>query len=450
MQGMVKAELRTIETVSDLKAEKKELMKNVSWLVVARGVPSAANVVETIVLARFLGLELFGLLTLVIAYVKIVSFLLDFRVWESAVKYVGEFLQKNETDRALSMIKFSYIVDAATGLLAFGVCVLLAGVANEMFIKSPDGFDLVLIFSFSLLVATVNTTSEALFRVFDRFRTIVFVQSAKSVFKLGSVLAALYLGYGIRGVLFAYVAVSFFELVLTQAAVARMLGEKGLGGWLSSKVGLLSDRMREITWFLLNTSLNSTLAIANEGRIAVLLLGYFSGSQAAGLYKVARAVIKVVYRIADPLHEAIFPKLVSLSTSNMYERLAGIVKFSLRTLLKFIIPVLVVILVFTEQLIAFIFGAQYVPASDTMRVLAVAVLFGGSAFWLTPLLLAVGRPGLRTAVSAVKILAYVVLLLLLVPGYSYLGAGVSYLIVEFGHFLAAVYLGRRFSREYIK
>ena len=49
------------------------------------------------------------------------------------------------------MIKFSYIVDAVTGLLAFGVCVLLAGVANEMFIKSPDGFDLVLIFSFSLL-----------------------------------------------------------------------------------------------------------------------------------------------------------------------------------------------------------------------------------------------------------------------------------------------------------
>ena len=251
--------------------------------------------------------------------------------------------------------------------------------------------------------------------------------------------------------LFAYVAVSFFELVLTQAAVARMLGEKSLGGWLSSKVGLLSDRMREITWFLLNTSFNSTLAVANEGRMAVLLLGYFSGSQAAGLYKVARAVIKVVYRIADPLHEAIFPKLVSLSTSSMYERLAGIVKFSLRTLLKFIIPVLVVILVFTEQLIAFVFGAQYVPASDTMRVLAVAVLFGGSVFWLTPLLLAVGRgPGLRTAVSTVKVLVYLVLLLLLIPGYSYLGAGVSFLVAEFLNFLVALYLWSRFNRAYLK
>lgn len=433
----------------ELKAEKKEFMKNVSWLVVAKSVPSAANVVEMIVLARVLGLELFGLLTLVIAYVKIVSSLVDFRVWESVVKYVGEFLEKNESDHALSMIKFSYIIDAAAGLLAFGVCLLLAGVANDIFIKSPDGFDLVLIFSLTLIVASVNTTSEALFRVFDRFKTIVLVQSAKAVFKLGSVLAALYLGYGIKGVLVAYVAVSFFEFVLTQMVVNKMLRDKGLHTWLSSRIGLLSSRMREITWFLLNTSFNATLTIANEGKVAVLILGYFFGSGAAGLYKIARAVIKVVNRITDPLHEAIFPRLVSFSTSNLYDRFAEIVKFSVRSLLKLVIPVLVIVLLFTEQIIELIFGGQYVPASNTMRVLAVAVLFTGGTFWLTPMLLAIGRPGLRTMVSTFKVLVYVALLFVLVPRYSYLGAGIAYLIVEFVHSLAAVYLAGRFSRMYL-
>ena len=131
-------------------------MKNVSWLAVAKFTPSAANVLEMIVLARVLGIEVFGLLTLVVAYVKIVSSLLDFRVWESVVKYVGQFLERNESSQALSMIKFSYMVDATTGLLAFAVCILLADFANDMFIKSPDAFELVLIFSFGLLVATVN------------------------------------------------------------------------------------------------------------------------------------------------------------------------------------------------------------------------------------------------------------------------------------------------------
>ena len=436
--------------MSELKAEKKEFMKNVSWLAVAKFTPSAANVLEMIVLARVLGIEVFGLLTLVVAYVKIVSSLLDFRVWESVVKYVGQFLERNESSQALSMIKFSYMVDATTGLLAFAVCILLADFANDMFIKSPDAFELVLIFSFGLLVATVNSTSEALFRVFDKFKTIAFLQSIKSVFKLGSVLAALYLGYGIKGVLFAYVAVSFFEFLLTQIVINRMLKDRGLDGWLSAKVGLLSNRMREITWFLLNTSFNATLTIANEGRIAVLILGYFFGSAAAGLYKVARVVIKVVNRSMDPLYEAIFPKLVSLSASNLYERFFEIIKFSVRSLLKFVVPVLIIILLFTEQFIGLVFGDQYIPASNTMRLLTIAALFKGSAFWLTPLLLAIGRPGLRTVVNMFKILTYFVLLLVLVPEYSYLGAGISYLIAEFLNFLVSIYLGYRVNREYLK
>ena len=435
--------------MSELKAEKKEFMKNVSWLFIAKSVPSATNALEVIILARVLGFELFGLLTLVIAYVKIVNLLLDFRVWESVVKYVGEFIEKNESDHALSMIKFSYMVDVATGLIAFLVCVSLAGFANDIFIKSPDGFELVLIFSFSLMVATANYTSEALLRVFDKFKTIVFVRSTKSIFKLSSVLIALYLDYEIKGVLTAYVIASFFEFLLTQIVVSKVLRDKGLDGWFSAKVGLLSHRMKEIMWFLLNTSLNATLTIANEGRIAVLILGYFFGSGAAGIYKVARVVIKVIARITDPIHEVIFPKLVSLSTLNLYDRLVEMVKFSVRSLLKLVIPLLIVIFLFTEQFIGLVFGTQYISASDTMKVLAVAALFTGSTFWLTPLLLAIGRPGLRTMVSMFKILTYVVLLLVLVPKYSYLGAGIAYLIVEFIHFLAAGYLAYRLNRVYL-
>lgn len=435
--------------MSELKAEKKEFMKNVSWLFVAKSTPSAANFLEVIILARVLGLELFGLLTLVVAYVRIVNSLLDFRVWESVVKYVGEFIEKNEVDRALSMIKFSYIVDAATGLIAFLVSILLAHIANDIFIKSPDGFELVFIFSFSLIIATVNSTSGALFRVFDRFKTIAFLKLLSSIFKLGSVLLVLYLGYGIKGVLFAYVAASFFDFLLSQIAVHKMLKERGLDSWLWARVGLLSDRMREIAWFLVNTSFNATLMIANEGKIAVLLLGYFFGGSAAGLYRVARSVIKVVGRITDPLHEAIFPKLVSFSTLNLHERLVEMIKFSVKSLLKFIVPVLIVVLLFTEQLIGLIFGGQYLASANTMRILAVAVLFTGSTFWLTPLLLAIGRPGLRTMISTFKILTYVAFLLVLVPRYSYLGAGIAYLIVEVLHFLAAAYLTYRLNRAHL-
>ena len=436
--------------MNELKTEKKRFVRNVSWLFVAKSMPSAANFLEVIILARVLGLEAFGLFTLVVAYVGIVNRFLDFRVWESAVKYVGEFLEKKEPDHVLSMIKFSYVIDLSTGVLAFFVSVALAGFANEVFIKSPEGFDMVLILSFSLLFATTNTTSEALFRVFDRFRTITLVQSSESVCKLVFVLAALYLGYGIKGVFFAHAVVSLFGFVFRQILVNSMLRERGLGGWLSSRIGLLYYRMKEILWFLLNTSFVATLDIAGEGRVSVLVLGYFFDSTAPGLYRVARSVIKVINRIIDPLYEVIFPRLISLSSANLYDKFAEVAKYATKSLFKLVIPVSVAILLFTEQFIGLVFGNNYMPASDTMRILTVAALFSGATLCLTPSLLAFGRPGLRTAISVFKTLIYVVLLLVLVPEYSYLGAGIAHLIAVLLHFLLGSYIMYRLYRGWKK
>ena len=436
--------------MNELRTEKKRFVRNVSWLFVAKSMPSAANFLEVIILARVLGLEVFGLFTLVAAYVGTVNRFLDFRVWESTVKYVGEFLEKKEPNHVLSMIKFSYLIDVSTGVLAFFVSVALAGFANEVFIKSPDGFEMVLILSFSLLFATANTTSEALFRVFDRFRTITLVQFSESVCKLVFVLAALYLGYGIKGVFFAHAVVSLFGFVFRQILVNSMLRERGLGGWLSSRIGLLYHRMKEILWFLLNTSFVATLDIAGEGKVSVLVLGYFFDSTAPGLYRVARSVIKVINRIIDPLYEVIFPRLVSLSSANLYDKFAEVAKYATKSLFKLVIPVSVAILLFTEQFIGLVFGNHYIPASDTMKILTVAALFSGAMLCLTPSLLAFGRPGLRTAISVFKTLIYIVLLLVLVPEYSYLGAGIAHLIAVLLHFLLGGYVMYRLYRGWKK
>ena len=435
--------------MDELKAEKKRFIENLSWLLVARSVPSAVNFFEVVILARILGLEGFGLLTLVIAYVRIFNSLLDVRVWEFTVKYVVEFLEKKEYGRVLSVIKFSYFIDVSTGFLAFFGSVALAGVANDVLIKSPDGFELVVIFSFSLLLLTANATSIALFRAFDKFKTITLVESCESVFKLVLLVAALYLGYGIKGVLLVYVAVSFFKFALAQILVNRMLREKGLDGWLSSKTSLLYPRIKEITWFLLNTSFTSTLTFVQEGRIAVLILGYFFDSSAVSLYQIARTVIKVVSKVVEPVYEVVFPRLVSFSTVKLYDRFAELLKYVIASLVKFMIPVFILILLFTEQLISLIFGNQYLSASNTMRVITVACMFIGTglAMFLTTSLLAMGRPGTRTAITFFYMTIYSALLLVLVPRYSHLGAGVALLIVEMLSFLFSGYMMYRLSRE---
>ncbi len=429
------------------KKEKKELFSNVSWLFGAKSGKSILVSIEIVLLARILGLEKFGLFSVVVAYVNILNKFFDFRVWEAAIRYIGEFLEKKENDKVLSMIKFSFFVDIFTGVIAFVISIILAKLGNEFFIKSGSGVEFIIIYSVSLLVSTVNTTADALFRVFNKFKTIAFINSSEALFRLVLVAVVLMLGYEVKEVLFVYVVAAFLGFLLRQVIVNKVLLEKNLSNWLNSSLGLLLPRLKEISWFLLNTSFNATLKMANEGNIAVLFLGHFFGNQAAGLYKVARSAIKVMARMIDPVYEAIYPKLVSLTSQNLFEKSIEIIWYALKNLLKFTLPVALVGLVFTEIIVRLIFGAEYVLASNTMRVLTVAALFTGMTFWVTPSLLALNKPGFRLLINLVRTVLYVIFLIILIPKYSYLGAAYAYLLAEILNFLFSVYLKRSLSRE---
>ena len=89
---------------------------------------------------------------------------------------------------------------------------------------------------------------------------------------------------------------SFIGFIALQLLVNRVLNEHNLSGWINARLGLISDKFRGIAHFLLNTNLMGTLKIANENNLAIVVLGYFAGKEAAGLYKVARSVVKVMYK----------------------------------------------------------------------------------------------------------------------------------------------------------
>lgn len=428
--------------MKEFSEEKKDLFKNASWLFCGGTARSVLAGLETIILARFLGLELFGVFSIIVAYVKLLNNFFDFRVWETAVKYVGEYWESNQTEKTKALIKFSYAIDLCTGIIAFLISISLAGVANEYFINSENGFTYIVIYSISLLVSTANTTSDSILRVFNRFRSIAFTSSFEIFIRVAMVSFALLAGYSIKGVLISYVLANIAGFVTRQLIVNEILRSKGLGGWIYSGFGIIRYRFKEISWFLLNTSFMGTLKMANESYIALLALGYFVGKDAAGLYKVARSIVKAMARFVDPVYEAIYPKLVSLKEQRSLERFREILKYSLSTMMKFAVPLSVVVIIFAEFLIHLFFGDPYIPAANAMRVLTVAIVINHLTFWINPALLAVGKPGKRSVLEILTSIIYITSLLLLVHQMSVVGAAIAFLIACVFKSLMAIYFFR--------
>jgi O-antigen/teichoic acid export membrane protein len=406
---------------------KQNLFLNASWLFGGNTVSAALAAVEPIALARILGVSDFGLLALIVAYVDFLNRFFDVRVWETATKYIGTFWGKRDYERTRSMVKLSYMVDISTGILAFGIAVLTANIANKFFIHSPKAYTLILIYSISLLIDTANSTSDSILRVFNKFKKIAFISSVQTFVRVALVCLVLLVGLGIEGVLSIYVAASFFGFAIRFWAVSQTLNEFKLDGWWKAKLGLIRDQWKEIAWFLGNTSFTGTLKMGNENFLGILALGYFSGKDAAAYYKIARSAIKLMTRFSDPLHQAIYPELVSIPKSEGFTAFMNLIRYSLKTLLKFTVPLSVIILLLPEQIINIFFGKGYVAASNTFRVITVAALISLLTFWINSALLAIGKPGLRTVLDIITTTTYVGLLIVLVPRFSYLGAGFAFL-----------------------
>ncbi|HXG30755.1 MAG TPA: flippase [Thermodesulfobacteriota bacterium] len=406
----------------------RRLFLNASWLFGGKTASGILAAIQTVVVARMLGVTDYGLLALVVAYVDILNQFFDFRVWETATKYIGTFWVVGEKDKARSMIKLSYIIDISSGVLAFLITVVTAGIASRYLIHSYEAYPLICIYALSLLIDTANSTSDAILRVFDRFKWIAFIASLSGFVKLALASTTLYLGMGIKGVLFSYIAASFLGFSIRLWAVSTTLRENRIERWRNADLGLIKDQWKGIAWFLGNTSLTATIKMASDNYLGVLLLGHFSGKEAAAYYKVAKSSLRIVTRIVDPLREAIYPELVKMFSTGAMGDFKRLLKSTTKNLSKVVVPMVVFFLVFSDPLIEFVFGERYLPSSNALRIITLAALISQVTFWTGPALLAFGKVGLKNVISIICTAVYVGCLFLLIPRYSYLGAAFAFLV----------------------
>ena len=403
----------------------RNLFKNASWLFSGSMAASLFSAAEPILIARFLGVEQLGLFTLIIAYVGIINGLIDLRSPDAVVRYVGQYRELGEKDKVLSFIKFFYVLDFLVGIAALGVCLILAGVADDLFIHSENTFKFTLIYSASILVSSVNKSSEAVLRVFDRFKTIAFVRTSRTGLRVVLIAVSLLAGFGIEGIFVCYVVAAFVFFLMLQVEVLRVLRQSGLKRWTTAKVKNLEVTFEEVRSFVLVSTFTGFLSNAFSRQIPVLILGYFTGKEAVGLYRVAIIFSGVSVKLRKPVQDTIYPALVSAQSRGSKEAFSKIVSYSTKNLLKVFLPIGLIFFLFANKIIIIFFGSAYEPATLALQLIVISEVLLGLCFWIDSAELALNRLKQRVIRVALSSMSYVAVLLVLVQAYSYNGAAAS-------------------------
>ncbi len=411
--------------------ETKSLKKDALTLFAGGMGGAVFTAIELVLIARFLGLEQFGVFTLVLSYVTLVNTFIDFRIREASVKYVSEYFEKGDRESVLSFIKFFYLIDFLGGILSFAVCIALAGIANEFFIKSENSFQYVFILSLSLFVLTVNQNSNSILQALKKFRESAFLKVMDSFVRLVLIVFCFVLGFGLKGFFVAYVVAAVINFAILQFYVNKILKLERMNGWLSSSIMRIRGKMREVLWFVMNINATGFVSFSFSIHVPILLLGYFWGSEASGLYKVARGVVSAANKITGPVYSVLYPALVRLETRKSYEEFGRLIIYSVREIMKFLLPVCIFLFVFAYEFIEIVFGSEFTQAAGAMMVFAGAAAFGNVCKWSDYALLAFGMPGVKTVLSILFACISLSSMFILVPDYSYLGAAWAAFITEF-------------------
>jgi len=413
----------------------KTVIRNSGWLLVGDVGSGILGLAQTILLGRILGAEQFGLLALIIAYVSIVNQFVDFRVWEMATKYLSDFWVKEDRERTLATVKLSYLIDLLSGIVAFLVVILGLPLVSRFVFSEPVAGELVVLFAFSLLFATVNGTGQAILRVFDKFQWLAAWRVAVSTVKLVLVTSALLAGFGLGGVLIAYSA----------SALAGGLGllylsikvVKALVGVRRASVSLLKGRYKEIALFLMHTNMG-TFWGAIIRNLDVMLLGYFWGTTEVGYFKMAKTFVSQLAMITNPLYDSLFPELTKMwaagdiSAYNRFIRKLTIVSGTL------IIVAALVFSVVAPWIVNLTVGEDFLPAVAAIRVMVWGIVIAVTFVWARPTVIAIGKPQIGNLAGGIGVVLYVAISLIIVPLWSYLGTATMFLLpYVVGHIIVA-------------
>jgi O-antigen/teichoic acid export membrane protein len=399
------------------------MVTNAGWLFSANGVNTILNFAQGVLVARALGVELYGVLGVVMTFVTVINHLTSFRMNEVVVKYVTDSLIQRQNEAAAAVLKASILVDAASSILAFVIMWRLAPLGARWFVKNPAALSLIYGYALVILANSVSESATGVLQAFNQFRQQAALSTLRQAVTLGGVLVAYRSGGGMWGILLAYLVGQF---VHSGALVICALGEanRHIGSdWWRAPLGAMAGRRRSMAKFALSTNVSATLSLITK-ESDLLWLGYFRNAAEVGYYKLAISLASLVMMPVSPLVQTIYPEVTRELALHQWNRVRRLLRKGSLLTAVWVLPASVVLVGAGSFLIPLLYGTEFLPALPALAALLLGVGFAHLFFWSRPALLALGMADYPTRVNVAVAVLKVIAVLAFVPRYGYVGNAV--------------------------
>lgn len=392
---------------------------NAGWASAAIPINVGLGIVQTGLMARMLGPEGIGTIALFGAVCVLLGSVLKVASAEPAMTYVIQALTEGDDAQASHFIRYFYLLDFLTSLVAFSAVALSALFVPRLLNLAPGLEWLQALFGLTLVFQSTYWTSHALLRVADRFSWTFYHSVVHSVTKTALVALLFVAKAGLTEVAFLLVGLSLLD---------------GLSLYLMARLALRRKGLRHVRqsvpWWHVPGEIRrfqmlgyGRQLIKSMNRSAdTLMIGYIGSPLQVGFYRAGKQIADQAQLPVQGFLVSLFPEYSRLYFSGDIHRLRRLVGRFFSLFLGLGLLASLVLWFGAERIIRIILGDGFLPAKDVVRIVMISAVVRLVMSSIYPLPAAVGRagPALRSMMAAIGV--QVVVIFWLVPRQGALGA----------------------------
>ncbi|MBN1794269.1 MAG: flippase [Candidatus Omnitrophica bacterium] len=158
--------------------------------------------------------------------------------------------------------------------------------------------------------------------------------------------------------------------------------------------------------------------------IDTVLLSYIKGDVSVGIYQVAVKVGVVLMLFPEAITQSVLPHMVAFYYTDKKRLLTAYI-MTIKSLFFIASFIGVYLFFFSRWILQITFGPAYFPALPLFSIIAGMILFRFLIYGSATMLNASGNQPMCTVIEALCVLINIVLNIMLIPKYDYMGAGVA-------------------------
>lgn len=384
----------------------RTMFKNMSWVMISQILASALGFFWTILIARYLGVEKYGILGFATSIVGLFALTLDLGVTSYIVRQMAT---DNDTAKKNlgNVLPLKCLLSIGTFILLFIVLILMR--CDEITIT------ITLLFMINSIVQAIITTVNGSFQAFEKMKYQGIGNTLLNVLLFLFILITIYTDLGLTGIAFSYIAANAIGLIYEYYAMNKhILKPKFEFDSAFCKNLIKSSAPFAITGILFTIYYS----------IDIVMLNNMVGNYATGLYNATYKLISVVTIFYGIYASVIFP-IMSKLFKNDEELLIVSYEKSIKYLMLVIIPIAVATFFYSTDIMTFIYGHKYDAGAPILVILiwTACLLFANGAG--NTLLNASHKEVSVTKIYSIAAIFNIVMNFILIPYLSYIGAAIT-------------------------